>query len=313
MPRVEIRGRLNVDQFWPKGSSDADTVVVDVEKVLVDGDESPVFDGAFVLDHGKRQPVLDRGRVRVRLEGIDAPELHYPTTEPGVLIGRNAQYRQPRAQLGCLHLRDKLGPGAALSARVTTDVETPNDVFDVYGRFVGVVVANTAGPGTVVVNEALLEAGLALPSIYTSMDRTAARRYLRLASEARSNQRGVWRWYTTELHFDETMHHEKNADGDDVGPPVLPKLFRRLAVHEVHKGQVRGFKSWLRERRDRVRSMTAWLEQGDAGAEVEDLADYVSDDSPKPRFLAEPAGLVFVEKAGVTYSGEATPLLDWPG
>ncbi len=313
MPKVEMRGRLDVEQFWPKGTSDADTVVLEVEHVLVDGEESKVFDGAFVLDHGKRKEVLGGGRVRVRLEGIDAAELHYPTTETGALVGKNGSYRQARAQLACVQLAERLGAQVSLSARVVTEVETPSDVFDVYGRFVGEVTANTAGPGTLLLNTFLLEAGLALPSIYTSMDRRDARRYLALAREARSSQRGVWRWYTTELFLDETMHHVKEPVGDDVGPFVLPKLFRRLSVHEVLKGQVRGFKSWLRERRDRVRPMVSWLEQGPADAEVEDFADFVSDDSPKPRFLAEPDELVFVEKAGVTYSRQGEPLHDWPG
>lgn len=88
---------------------------------------------------------------------------------------------------------------------------------------------------------------------YTSMDRR----------EARASQRGVWRWYTTELFLDETMHHVKAAVGDDVGPFVLPKLFRRLSVHEVIKGQVRGFKSWLRERRDRVRLGVIYSRDGE--------------------------------------------------
>lgn len=312
MAKVEIRGRLAVDQFWPRGSSDADTVIVDVDKVLIDGAVSTVFDGAFVLDHGKRKEVLGNGKLRVRLEGIDAPELHYPTTETGTLVGKNAAYRQARAQLATTMLAEQLGGGGSLTARVTSEAETPSDVFDVYGRMVGEVVANVAGPGTLHVNTALLESGAALPAIYTSMGRTDAKRYLKLAADARSSRRGLWRWYTSELFLDETMHHVKAPAGDDVGPFVFPKMFRRLAVHEVLTGQVRGFKSWLRDRRDYVRPMSSWLEQGEAGAQNEDLADYVSDDSSKPRFLAEPHELVFIEKAGVTYSKDGEPLHAWP-
>lgn len=108
------------------------------------------------------------------------------------------------------------------------------------------------------------------------------------------------------------MHHVKASQGDDVGPFVFPKLFRRLAVHEVLTGQVRGFKSWVRERRDRVRPMIGWLEQGDAAGDAQDFADFVSDDSSKPRFLVEPDDLVFVEKAGVTYGKNGNPLHEWP-
>lgn len=176
--------------------------MLEVEKVLVDGEESDVFDDAFVLDHGQQQQVLSGGKVRIRLEGIDAPELHYPTTETGTLVGKNGQYRQARSQLPCTMLAERLGKTGKLLARATTEVETPSDVFDVYGRMVAEVTANTAGPGTLLINTFLLENGGALPAIYTSMDRRDAREYLKRAADARSNQRGIWRWYTSELFLD---------------------------------------------------------------------------------------------------------------
>ena len=116
-------------------------------------------------------------------------------------------------------------------------------------------------------------------------------RYLKLAADVRSTQRGIWRWHTS-LHL----------------PQALPSPCR----NEVHKRQVRGFKGWLRERRDRVRPMLGWLEQGVADAVREELTDHVSDDSSKPRFIVEPNDLVFIEKAGITYGGNGHPPHEWP-
>src|SRR5262249_8124173 len=91
MGRLRVTGTIDVGQFWPGGESDADTT-----KVLVsvsDGFEyhgdpahafrpTHAFDGAEV--HGKiRKTVLDnKGRVTIRLQGIDAPELHYQPQLP---------------------------------------------------------------------------------------------------------------------------------------------------------------------------------------------------------------------------------------
>lgn len=61
---------------------------------------------------------------------------------------------------------DELWPDGKLVAGATTEVETPSDVFDVFGRMVADATVDTTGPGTVKVNTLLLETGAALPAIY---------------------------------------------------------------------------------------------------------------------------------------------------
>ena len=78
--RIEIHGRLDVDQFWPTGSSDADTLHVHVEHVRVHPKPGAAWKKAS-LTHlrapatGRR--LMSNGSITVRLEGVDAPELHY--------------------------------------------------------------------------------------------------------------------------------------------------------------------------------------------------------------------------------------------
>ncbi len=76
MAILEARGTVSASQFWPEGSSDADTVKILVHQVRYAGRPTRVFDDAIVMPIGK-PPIDALGRMTVRLEGIDAPELHY--------------------------------------------------------------------------------------------------------------------------------------------------------------------------------------------------------------------------------------------
>lgn len=184
MAKVEILGVVDVEQFHPLGDSDADTVVVQVKEIRVDGELTKQFEGAFVLDHGEPRALIRNGCVRVRLEGLDAPELHYPTTEPDPVARPNATFRQARGAACTKALAEALG-----------------------------------GSG----------------------------------------------------------------------------LIRARAVTEQLKAKRPG---------DRVTSLEGFLSQGTAGNETENLATFISDDSGKPRFTADPFQLAFVERAGTTYDAE---------
>src|SRR5262245_15818016 len=88
-----VSGVLRVKQFWPEGRSDADTatVIIAVQGkksfVFVDdaGRRRPTnaFENAEVIGQYGRSVVIKRRKssavrtVTVRLQGLDAPELHY--------------------------------------------------------------------------------------------------------------------------------------------------------------------------------------------------------------------------------------------
>jgi len=96
MGTLEVQGTLDPKQFWATGSSDGDTGQVHVKRVTFAGKVTHAFDHAVV--HGRvRKPVIDEhGRITVRFQGIDAPELHYrPTIANAKAKRKNANFRQP--------------------------------------------------------------------------------------------------------------------------------------------------------------------------------------------------------------------------
>src|SRR5262245_6346608 len=95
---LEVTGTIDLNQFWPMGTSDADTT-----KILVQVGQDAfrfrafptapwkvthVFDDAIVVGQSEKPAIDTRGRVTVRLQGIDAPELHY---RPLAALRRNDQ------------------------------------------------------------------------------------------------------------------------------------------------------------------------------------------------------------------------------
>src|SRR5712675_2274002 len=94
---LELTGTLDLKQFWPDGTSDADTanVVIDPaagpfqfrENLAGNPKKTHAFDTAWI--HGKttvqaiRRNKQGATHVTIRLQGIDAPELHYQPTEKG--------------------------------------------------------------------------------------------------------------------------------------------------------------------------------------------------------------------------------------
>jgi len=146
---LTVAGAISLQQLWPRGSSDADTT-----KVLVHVDDGAfrfcprpgaearvthAFDGARVRGRATH-PVLDgNGRVTIRLQAIDAPELHYEPqpararhrgeSDPAyeAFLKLQQEYRQPwgeaaAARLGAFLAKGKKDP---LPCTVQTRVEEP--------------------------------------------------------------------------------------------------------------------------------------------------------------------------------------------
>jgi endonuclease YncB( thermonuclease family) len=188
----------------------------------------------------------------VRLEGVDAPELHYApcseladppaTRRPGVryrtaaekrrYLELNERYRQRRAETAAVRLAGllrELGPGP-IRCSVESRGETPHRIFDCYGRLVGRVLV-----GRRCLNDWLLDEGLAVPAFYTSIDRRRIRALQARAEQARSRRRGIWAagGYTNvigsldrRLLYRPPSGEPAFARGDDAGRLIVPKLAR---------------------------------------------------------------------------------------
>jgi len=118
---LEVRGTVAFDQFWPSGTSDADTT-----KILVRVER----DGFRFRKQG--------GELHYRPPSALARDARSPKQHAAYLVW-NHEYRQPLAETGTVALRAFLADTgrSPVPCVVRTQVDEPGEVFDTYGRFVG--------------------------------------------------------------------------------------------------------------------------------------------------------------------------------
>jgi endonuclease YncB( thermonuclease family) len=319
---LELTGSIDLNQFWPKGTSDADTtkVIIDVAEDAFRFRQFPnqpfrvthVFDRAEVVGKVRKAPIDDKGRVTVRLQGVDAPELHF---RPSAIVKKseqtreqrklflkwNLEFRQRYGETATIVLHDLLAQGSLnpLPCKAVSAVDSPNDVFDTYGRLVGDIVVETNG-GMLNVNRWLLENGWAVPTFYTSMTNEEITTLTQLAQLGKSKQRGFWPDYSRtiaefewELEF-RGKGEEPNPD-EDRGRFILPKLFRRQAAYHVNRRSKMfsgPFVKYLRQQPDDFHLASEFLQQGAPAAPVRFLQEFVVNS----RLKADPWDLVFRER-----------------
>ncbi len=192
------------------------------------------------------KPPIKNGQITVRLQGIDATELHYQpsplssTEKKGLSPAkRNAyhlvthSYRQFLGATATKGLHDFLSSTgkSALDCRVFTQVDTPGEVFDTYGRLVGDIEV-TIGGKLIDINQWLVEQGWAFPTFYSSMTNDEIDTFLGLAKTARAKKSGVWKYLSKSIGpFNFNLLEPKKNDlsvlATDKGPVILPKLYRR--------------------------------------------------------------------------------------
>ena len=331
---LEVKGDIELDQFWPLGSSDADTnkiVVKTYDNALRFRPHSgarfrrtKAFDKAVVKGKTTKVAIDDRGRITVRLQGIDAPELHY--RPPAVLKRRersdaqherylewNQEYRQHLAESATVALDAVLRRAGSpvLPCVVRSYVDHPNDVFDTYGRFVGEVFVQDSGR-ELSVNTWLVKNGWALPAFYNSMSDSEITTLTAAADHAWSSGIGVWQTLQEAVEaFDfKLTYRGKNADiVPDAGPILVPKVFRRLATWAVNRRatMVSGsFHAYLKKQKDPCITMEDFLQQGTA-AEERQLWQFVE---PDGTLLFWPEELVFKD-APSNLVGPSGPVVAW--
>lgn len=182
--------------------------------------------------------------VQVRLEGIDAPELHYDGA------------RQRRSAAARTRLLQLLGFSKVqlFADWVQSASEVPGWIVarqvDVRGRVVGFVYRGHAEDGVIArvpiaasANAAMLACGAAYPLAYTSLEPDLRRAMVGWAEEARAAGRGVW-------SDDATRRFALRGIGSigARGALVFPKLFRRCVAfcREGADPGARAFVEWLR-------------------------------------------------------------------
>lgn len=261
---LEVQGSIDLAQFWPSGRSDADTtkILVTVGSNAIQfrkNSSSPfqptrVFEGAVVKGRTKKPPINKKGLITIRLQGIDATELHYQPSPLSVAEKKGLSaaklnayhlvvhsYRQLLGATATKALRDFLQTSgkATLDARVVTQVDTPGEVFDTYGRLVGDIEVTVNGK-TVNINQWLVEQGLAFPTFYSSMTNVEINTFLALTKTARSKTLPVWKFLSKTIGpFNFNLLEPKVNDlgvlATDKGPVILPKLYRRYTNWSARK------------------------------------------------------------------------------
>jgi len=266
---LQMRGSIALDQFWPSGRSDADTtkIILTVTPNAIEfrKNSSLPFHSTHVFDHamvkGKTtKPAIKNGKVTIRLQGIDATELHYQpsplskTEKTGLSAAKlNAyhlvthSYRQFLGATATKALHDFLAATGkpTLDCRVFTQIDHPDEAFDTYGRLVGDIEVPIGGK-TVDLNLWLVENGWAFPTFYSSMTNDEIKSILALAKTARQKKSGVWKYLSKTIgpfNFNllEPKKNELSVLATDKGPVILPKLYRRYTSWSArNKAKVTG-------------------------------------------------------------------------
>jgi endonuclease YncB( thermonuclease family) len=351
MGLLELQGTITIDQFWPRGNSDADTVKIQV--LLTNSERAFHFtptgarrtrvtralEGAIVRGKGRRAAIKTdaksgKAAVTVRLQGVDAPELHYrpsaalkkaaqTSAQHELYLKLNEEYRQFYAERGTVALGRFLAQAShdrpTLKCRVTTEVSSPSDVFDTYGRLVGDVWVELRGRW-VNVNTWLTREGHVFPTFYDSMTLSEMESLSTAADEAYVNGAGVWEGVAETVgELDPEMLYRRpvslrDAELDlssDAGPVIYPKLFRRLSTWEVNlrAKMFRGsFQQYLAQNPDKVFRTDDFLSNG-RQARPYVLADFISSSSNSIDFW--PEELVFVEKPSSLFGPDGKEVTAW--
>jgi endonuclease YncB( thermonuclease family) len=306
MGTLVATGTIDLKQFWPGGESDGDTTHVAVESFTFDGKETTVFDGAVVHGQGKPRAVVRKGAITVRWQGIDAPELHY---NPMVKNGFGKNFRQPYGQSVTVALAKKLAALAngsdTLECRVETRVAKPNDVFDMYGRFIGTIFV-----GKLSLNTWMVASGLAFPTFYASMENDEIEELQTATAAARGDRLGIWGGYTSHLELDPDLVFVNHGDPNenDAGDVLMPKIFRRLTSAYAKNGTTSGFPEFLAQGKpDWCWETDDFLAQGSAAAEPHKLTNFIT----ATRFTMDPGDLVFRESPSKIYDAKGKPITKW--
>jgi endonuclease YncB( thermonuclease family) len=321
---VEVHGAINLDQFYYRGGlSDADTVKIEltVESVRFrPTKQSPWKENLEVFGEGyvKGNPVVDgQNRITVRLQGIDAPELHYHAnrgipekemTAEQKERWKNKEYRQWWSAIATwklatfLNAYEELQGFGIVRAIAYSRVDSPSDVFDIYGRFVGDIIMPKAPRKISNINQWLSNEGWAFPTFYNSMSNDEITTLLNISKKAKARKKGVWKMYADLLiPFDDELYlpgkNEPLVDVlEDNGGLNLPKIFRRQVQYEVNKRagiyKEPTLKKYLSKSKDYCYNTADFLNDN-MHVEKRNLGEFVDS---KGTLIVEPWEFLFIEK-----------------
>ncbi len=332
---LRVNGTIDLTQFWPTGSSDADTTKI---KVTVDANSfqfapdrihfktTHAFDAAFVKGTSRKKLIDAQNRITVRLQGIDAPELHYragalrqgnPAVTPAKREAYNKFNREERrqylAETATVALAGKLknfGP-QTVECHMLSIVDHPFEVVDTYGRFVGNIRVGSSFDTDI--NIWLAEEGWCYPTFYSSMENEEIE--ILLAAMKKAGKKRAWKHYSKDLSvFDpELQYREPPTEAhptEDKGPVLMPKLFRRQVAYRMEKKAkifTGTMKKYLESKPDSCFELQDFLVAGPHSAVPRNLHEFVAGNS----FKLKPHEIIFREKFSTVVTEDGKVIKDF--
>lgn len=347
MGTLRIHGTIDLMQFWPIGESDADTTKIKLEvsansfeyrkEGATNFKKTNVFTGAkskgqVVAEVIKTSKKTGVKTITVRLQGVDAPELHYkgsPLKKGNEITAtmrknynsNNKERRQNLAETSTFrlakHLKQFANTNGFIKAVYESEVEKPSDAIDTYGRFVGDINIDTHN-----VNLWLVENGWGHPAFYTSMSKEEINSFLTVWKKGKKKAGRTGKLLSknaNEFDWDLLYQPPKKGEiipfhsGDDTGDVLMPKIFRRQVSWMVSKkakvvSGSTGFKTYLKKKPDQLVLLDDFLTNTLNSATVLSLDKFVSDDNI---ILKNPEELVFKEKPGILVNAQGKQITSW--
>ena len=266
---LEVDGTIELKQFWPEGRSDADTtkVVLSVgpDAIKFRKDSSSPFHATHVFDNARVKGKTNKSPInKARSQFVCKvlrDELHY---QPSPLSPTDKKGHGARIQLKAYHdlvhsyrqllgatstkalhdfLKLKTGKTTSRLSRRYSSLNSPNDVFDTYGRLVGDIDVTLNGK-LLNLNQWLVERGWAYPTFYSSMTNDEINALLALAKTARSKKTLVWKFLSKTVgSFDFSLREPKVGDtsvlATDQGPRDLSQALSTLHQFLRHERKQR--------------------------------------------------------------------------
>jgi endonuclease YncB( thermonuclease family) len=335
MGTLKIIGQIELKQFWPDGLSDADTssilVSVDQDSFFYRKDnqsayrKTKVFYDASVVGKSKSKLVKNH-KIKVRFQGIDAPELHYKApalqADPGITISirkkynkKNKEFRQNLSESAAFALRKFLKSidDTIISCEVLSyNVEKPREVVDTYGRFVANVNVKKNNK-TYDLNVWLAQEGWVVPTFYTSMTGNEMNELLKAAQKGKKKNR-IWKYLRDDTSsFKYRQQFRKDITdftiGDDFDVLLMPKLFRRQVAYEMQKkvGQFSGtISEFLAKSKDPFYKLEDFIQEG-----YDAKLYYIDEFFNGKKFQLSPEALVFREKYSNVVNEDGAEITKW--
>jgi len=321
MGTLKVIGKIELKQFWPEGLSDADTssvlISVNQDSFFYRKDNtSPfrrtkAFYDSYVVGKAKSK-LVKNNKIKVRFQGIDAPELHCkapvlsasPNITPEIRKQYNAKNKEFRQNLSesatvalsrFLHSINKTVVECEI---LSYNVDHPREVVDTYGRFVANVVVKKKTK-KYDLNLWLAKEGWVVPTFYTSMSPSEMDEILAAAKTGKKKKNRVWKKLssdTSKFKYSQQMRKDVTnfKIGDDVGALIMPKLFRRQTGYELQK-KVKifegTFSEYLTKSKDPFYKLDDFINEG-----FEAKLFYIDDFFNKKKFTLSPEDMVFREK-----------------